>query len=161
MPAGTLRDLAILIVGFYQGLRVSEIRNLDRSDVDLQAMTLLVRQGKGAKDRELPLHRETAWAIESYLAARVENDPALFLSRNGQRISARQIQRMTKDVAGGAGISKRVTPHKLRHTFATILLEKGVDTRVIQELLGHESLATTQIYVAVTQGPKREGVDRL
>jgi len=161
VPAGTLRDLAILVVGFYQGLRVSEIRNLDRSDVDLQAMSLLVRQGKGGKDRELPLHRETAWAIKAYLSTRVDSDPALFLSRNCARISARQIQRMTKELAGGAGISKRVTPHKLRHTFATLLLERGVDVRVIQELLGHENLQTTEIYTFVDRGPKREGVDRL
>jgi site-specific recombinase XerD len=160
-PAGTLRDLAILIVGAYQGLRVSEIRNLDRTDVDLQAGSLIVREGKGAKDRELPLHQQTAWAIAAYLSTRVDSHPALFLSRLGERISPRQIQRMVRAVADDAGITKRVTPHRLRHTFATLLLERGADTRVIQELLGHESLATTQIYTYVVQGPKRKAMDLL
>jgi site-specific recombinase XerD len=134
---------------------------MDRSDVDFDAKTMLVREGKGGKDRELPLHDETAWALQTYLATRVDSQPALFLSRQRTRISARQIQRMVRAVADSAGITKRVTPHKLRHTFATLLLERGVDTRVIQELLGHESLSTTQIYTYVTQGPKREAMDKL
>lgn len=152
--------MAFIAIGVYAGLRVSEIRNLDRTDVDLEELTVLVRHGKGDKDRELPLHRRAAAAITAYLDAREDKDPALILSRQGSRISVRALQRLVLAIAREAGLSKHVTPHKLRHTFATLLLEEDVDLRVIQELLGHESIATTELYVAVSQRRKRRGIDR-
>ncbi len=161
VPAGQLRDLAILMIGVYQGLRVAEICALDRHDVDVESLILTVREGKGAKDRILPLHRDVAAVVREYLSSRFDTSPALFLSRRGERISTSQVRRMVKAAAAEAGIAKNVSPHKLRHSFATLLLERGVNIRVVQELLGHSSLETTQIYTHVAKGPKQEAIDAL
>lgn len=161
VPNGGIRNAAILAIGLYAGLRVSEIVHLDVSDVDLEAGTLRVKQGKGAKDREVPVHPELGAAIALYLETRSDADPALVVSRLGRRISVSAVQRLVLHVARDAGLVKRVSPHKLRHSFATLLLERDVDLRVIQELLGHESIATTEIYTHISQRRKREGIDRL
>lgn len=161
VPGGSLRDQAILALGLYAGLRVSEIRNLDRRDVDLDAMVVRVRRGKGGKDREVPLHRVAAGLVGLYLASRRDRDPALFLSRRGQRISTRQIQDIVRGLAEAAMIPKRITPHKLRHTFATSLLEAGVDLRTVQELMGHASISTTEIYLHVSDEQRRRAIDQL
>ena len=165
VPAGALRDTAAIALGVYAGLRVSEIRALDRDDVDLEDLTVRVREGKGGKDREVPLHETAGQLVRAYLAERDQHHdaghPALFISRRGKRISVRAIQRMLVRVARAAAISKRISPHKLRHTFATLLLESGADLRTVQELLGHASIATTEIYTHVSGPHRRRAVDRL
>lgn len=161
VPNGGLRNAAILAIGVYAGLRVSEIRDLDQTDADLDGLSVFVRHGKGDKEREVPLHNWAAELVREYLSTRVDNAPALFVSRQGTRLSVRAIQRMVVRLAGDARLAKRITPHKLRHTFATLLLDEGEDIRVIQELLGHESIATTELYAHVTPRRKRGAVDRL
>ncbi|MEX0755685.1 MAG: tyrosine-type recombinase/integrase [Actinomycetota bacterium] len=163
VPNGAERDAAIIGIGVYAGLRVSEIQHLDLDDVDLESLTLLVREGKGGKDRELPIHPELGALIAGYLSTRVDTDtdPALLLSRLGKRISIRALRDVVYRVSRQAGIAKRISPHKLRHTFATLLVDKGADTMVVRELLGHASVSTTQIYVHVSQRRKRGEVDRL
>ena len=161
VPNGALRDAAIVAVGVYAGLRVSEIRNLDRADVDLDALNIRVREGKGAKDREVPLHVEAGILVEEYLATRQDDDPAVFVSRLGRRMSVRSYQRLVANLAGSAELAKHITPHKLRHTFATLLLDADVDLRTVQELLGHESVATTQVYTHVSGRRRRTAIDRL
>lgn len=159
--AGAERNAAILALGLYAGLRVSEISKLDQGDVDLDQLLVHVREGKGAKDREVPLHREGAQIIRAYLSHRSSRLPPLFLSRQGNRISVRAIQRLVLNLASDAGLKKSVSPHKLRHTFATLLLDSGADLEVIRELLGHESIATTQIYLHTSTAATRRAVDRL
>ncbi len=161
VPAGALRAEAIVAIGVYAGLRVSEITHLDRGDVDLLARTIRVRQGKGGKDREVPAHQRVAAALLAYLSTRVDDDPALFLSRAGRRIGVRSVQRLVAQIATDAGLAKHITPHKLRHTFATALLDADVDLRTVQELLGHASIATTQIYTHVSNPRKQRAIDRL
>jgi site-specific recombinase XerD len=159
--AGAERNTAAVVMLAYSGLRVAELVSLDRDDVDLEAGTIHVRHGKGDRERIVPLHALAAKALTRYLTSRFDDDPALFVSRNRRRVSTSQIRRIVEAVAGEAGIHKRVTPHKLRHTFATLLLEKGVDVRVIQELLGHSSITSTMIYTHVAQEQKRGAVDLL
>lgn len=161
VKAGGLRNAAIVSIGVYAGLRVAEICHLDRGDVDLDELTIRIRAGKGNKDRELPLHLDAAIAITEYLATRDDSRPALFLSRRGERIAPRTIQTMVVNVARRAALSKRISPHKLRHTFATLMLDAGQDIRVLQDLLGHASLATTQIYTHVSQARRRGAIDSL
>jgi site-specific recombinase XerD len=161
IPNGGIRNAAILAIGLYAGLRVSELVHLDVSDVDLETLTIRVRHGKGDKDRELPLHAFARDLVAEWVSSRMDSSPALFVSRQGSRLSVRAVQRMVVGVAGDARLAKHITPHKLRHTFATLLLDNEVDLRVIQELLGHESIATTEIYTHISQRRKRKGVDRL
>ncbi len=161
VPNGGIRNAAILGIGLYAGLRVSEIVGLDVSDVDLDAGTIRVRHGKGDKDREVPLHAFAGDLIVEWLSGRLDTSPALFVSRQGTRLSVRAVQQMVGRLARDARLTKHITPHKLRHSFATLLLDRGADLRVIQELLGHESIATTEVYTHVSQARKREGIDRL
>jgi site-specific recombinase XerD len=160
--SGRDRDVAVLAIGLFAGLRVSEIRNLDRTDVDLDEMVIHVRQGKGSKDRDVELHELAASAVEKYLARRRDNNPALIMSRKGDRISVRALQRLVKTLAAEAGIHKSISPHKLRHSFATHLRQAGVELEVVQELLGHERIETTRIYSHVaTPERRRAGVNKL
>lgn len=158
---GRERNAALIAVGVFGGLRVSELRNLDRTDVDLVDRRVLVRHGKGDKDRVVPLHVRAAAAIEDYLGTRTDEERALFLSRHGCRISVRAVQRLVLRLARSKGLDKHITPHTLRHTFATLMLDRGVDLRRIQELLGHSSITTTEIYTHVSDQGKREAVDVL
>jgi len=143
------RDLALLAVMYGAGLRVSEAVGLDLYDVDLHSCELRVF-GKGNKQRIVPLPAAAADLLGSWLEARrqadVKDDQAVFLNRFGSRLSARSVQRMLKQRALTNGVDISVTPHRLRHSFATHLLTGGVDLRAIQELLGHASLATTERY---------------
>lgn len=159
--SGSLRDLALLTLAVYQGLRVAEICGLDREDLDFRAMTLFVREGKGAKDRELPLHPMVAAAVQAYLDSRTDDHRALFPSRQSGRLSTGQVRRLTKAIAAEAGIKKWVSPHKLRHSFATLLVESGADLQVVQELLGHSDISTTTIYTFVADERKRRAMDGL
>jgi len=142
-----LRDLALLAVMYGCGLRVSEVVGLDLVDVDLHQFELRVF-GKGRKERIVPLPEGAVQYVQGYLAERMSGDEeqALFLNNRGKRLSVRSVQRMLKERALQTGADVSVTPHRLRHSFATDLLAGGVDLRAIQELLGHASLATTERY---------------
>lgn len=154
-----LRDKAILELLFSSGLRVSELVSLDRSHINLGRKEFSVR-GKGQKDRPIFISDQAAEAIKSYTDKRTDNIPALFirfggkspvdLKGNYRRLTARSIQRMVSRYGLLAGITKQVSPHTLRHSFATDLLMNGADMRSVQALLGHSNIATTQIYTHIT-----------
>jgi integrase/recombinase XerD len=142
----SLRDYAILHVLGYAGLRVGELCSLRVEDIEFDRHLLHVRSGKGDKDREVVLEEKTQTAIERYLADRTVagiEDPRLF------PVTPVTVERMVRKRARAAGIAQNVTPHVLRHTLATSLLRRGCDIRFIQKLLGHASVATTQIYTHV------------
>lgn len=155
-----LRDRAIIELLFSGGLRVSELINLNRDSINLEKHEFVVR-GKGNKDRPIFVSNSATEAIKNYLCVRHDSLPALFLnnSHNQQavdtsgdfrRLTSRSIQRIIEKYAKKAGITKHVTPHTLRHSFATDLLMNGADLRSVQALLGHSNISTTQIYTHVT-----------
>jgi len=154
-----LRDRAIIELLFSSGLRVSELVNLNRDHVNTKRREFMVR-GKGQKDRPVFISQTAADWVEQYLDARQDTLAPLFLSysRNVEattsgdfrRLSARSIQRMVNKYARLAGITKHVSPHTMRHSFATDLLMNGADLRSVQSMLGHSNIATTQIYTHVT-----------
>jgi len=150
-----MRDRAILELLYSSGVRLSELADLDTKDVDLESREIKVR-GKGSKERVALIGRPAAHAVDQYLIdARplLERKPtqALLLNRYGRRLSRRSIEKVVSRSAMKAAIRPGVHTHTLRHTFATHLLEGGADLRIVQELLGHSSPATTQIYTHVTQ----------
>lgn len=156
-----LRDRAILELFFSTGLRVSELASLNR-DLDLTKDEFSIR-GKGEKVRVVFLSGEAKDAIRTYLKARKDLDEAMFIqmskkkSKGGElRITPRSIERLVKKYAIMAGISKKVTPHVIRHSFATDLLQNGADIRSVQMMLGHANIATTQIYTHVTDAALKE-----
>ena len=156
------RDRAILETLYAAGLRVSELVGLNLRDVDLGLGELRVI-GKGNKERIALLGDPAVAALRAYInagrpaqLADHSATNALFLNRFGSRLSARSVDEVVRKTGVVAGIEQTVTPHLLRHTFATHLLDGGADLRVVQELLGHENLATTQIYANVTQQRARE-----
>jgi integrase/recombinase XerC len=160
-PAG-LRDRAILEALYSAGLRVGEMTGLNIGDVDLDAGLATVR-GKGKRERLAvfgPPCRDaiTAWlaARESLAGPRGRSHPALFLNKHGTRLTSRSVGRLLEKYLALAGLDPRTSPHTLRHSFATHLLDAGADIRSVQELLGHKSLGTTQIYTHVTTGRLRE-----
>ena len=143
-----LRDAAVLEILYASGLRVSELAGLDLDDVDRGRQTVRVL-GKGRKERIVPYGGRAASALAAYLAMRGDARGALFANRRGGRLSVRSIHSMVRRRAQACGITRRVSPHTLRHTFATHLLDAGADLRMIQELLGHSRLSTTQRYAHV------------
>ena len=151
-----LRDAALLEVLYGAGLRVAEACALDLTDIDRErygVAMVLVRHGKGDKARQVPLGGAADRALVAYLPARRALraiDQALFVNATGARLTPRSVQRMTKRWAIASGIHAVATPHGLRHSFATHLLDEDVDLRSIQELLGHASLSSTQIYTKVS-----------
>jgi integrase/recombinase XerC len=147
-PRATARDTAMLELLYASGLRVSELVGLDLRDVDLADMTVRVL-GKGRKERIVPFGGAAGRALREYLAARGPAAGAVFLNRRGGRLTVRSVHTIVRRQARTAGIVKRVSPHTLRHTFATHLLDSGADLRMIQELLGHSRLSTTQRYTHV------------
>jgi integrase/recombinase XerD len=159
--AAGLRDRAILEVLYGAGLRVSELTSLDVDDLDLQEGFVRV-VGKGGKEREVPMGRHAREAVEAYLIrgrpelAGPRSRGAVFLNTRGGRLTRQSCAKLLATSASGAGLPRRVSPHDLRHSFATHLLEGGADVRVVQELLGHASVATTQIYTLVTKEHLRE-----
>ena len=146
------RDRAILEVLYGCGLRVSEVCSLKISEVYLKDMFVKV-MGKGSKERLVPMAPSTASAIMDYLSVRPESDAGcedvLFLNRFGRALSRVAVFKMVKSVALVAGVDKNLSPHTFRHSFATHLVENGADLRVVQEMLGHESILTTEIYTHV------------
>ncbi len=155
------RDRALLELLYASGIRVSELVQLNLEQVNLNTHEIRV-WGKGAKERAVLMGRPAAEALTTYLSqGRPEllgrkKSRALFLNRDGERLPARRIQKILAKYARLAGIDKRVHPHLLRHTFATHLLDGGADLRVVQELLGHADLSSTQIYTHVTKSQAKK-----
>ena len=146
-----LRDQALLELTYSAGLRVGELVGLDIGDLDMTRKALLVRQGKGAKDRLAPFGKPAAAALEAYLDVRrllegPESAQALFLGRRGRRLGDREVRRVLAARLTLAGLDGAFTPHSLRHSFATHMLSAGADLKAIAEMLGHSSLAATQRY---------------
>lgn len=150
-----LRDKAILETIFSTGLRISELTGLNRNSISLKQGEFSVR-GKGDKIRLVFLSSTAREALKKYLDRRSDNQSALFVNKNVQRLTNRSIQRIVKFYAQKAGITKKVTPHLLRHQFATDLLSSGADIRSVQTLLGHASITTTQIYTHITNRDLRD-----
>jgi integrase/recombinase XerC len=144
------RDTALLTLLYGAGLRISEALSLKRGDVPLgEALTIL---GKGRKERSVPVLALVAAAVADYAAAipfTAGSAAPLFVSRRGKPMSAREAQSLMQRLRGSLGLSEKATPHALRHSFATHLLQGGGDLRSVQELLGHASLSTTQVYTAI------------
>jgi len=154
------RDKAIMETIYSSGLRISEVVGLDIEDVDITGGTARVR-GKGKKERMVPLGSYALKSIKNYLAITAESfgkraHGPLFLNRSGKRISDRSVRRKLDIYLREAGIALRVSPHALRHSFATHMLNAGADLRSVQEMLGHENLSTTQIYTHLSTAKLRE-----
>ena len=151
-----LRDKAMLEVLYSSGIRVSELVDLETQDVDLTEGVLRVR-GKGRKDRLTPIGSQAIIALKKYFMAR-QADPKMntafghkvFLNKHGESLSTRSVRRKLDKYLGMAGLDPGISPHTLRHSFATHLLNNGADLRSVQELLGHQSLSTTQVYTHLT-----------
>ena len=144
------RDKVLLRVLYSTGIRISELVSLNKEDVDFNAGTIRISGGKGKKDRIVVIDDDTLKELNEYLKSRNDDLNALFVSNYKKRISTKSVWRIVKNAAKKAGINKKVTPHILRHSFATHMLNHGADIRVIQELLGHSSLATTEVYTHVS-----------
>jgi integrase/recombinase XerC len=160
------RDRAMLELFYSSGLRVGELVQLNLSDVDLSNRVVLIR-GKGRRERLAPLGTAAAGALRAYLAVRgqlrcaqLQDPEALFLNRYGQRITTRSVARVVSRRVRQAGLGKHISPHTLRHSFATHLLARGADIRAVQELLGHRHLSTTQVYTHVSGRHLREVYQR-
>ncbi|MDH6247778.1 site-specific tyrosine recombinase XerD [Mycobacterium sp. OTB74] len=158
----TLRNRALLELLYSTGARISEAVGLDLDDVDTQSRSVLLH-GKGGKQRLVPIGRPAVSALDAYLVRarpdlgrRGKGTSAIFLNARGGRLSRQSAWQVLQDAAERAGITAAVSPHTLRHSFATHLLDGGADVRVVQELLGHASVTTTQIYTLVTVSALRE-----
>jgi integrase/recombinase XerC len=157
----TGRDRAILELMYSSGLRVSEVVSIDVPDVDFRSSTVRV-MGKGAKERVALFGRTASFAMSEYMKGErvpARQGAALFTNRWGGRLTTRTVQNIVKRWARRAGLPPETTPHTLRHSFATHLLDNGADLKSVQQLLGHESLATTQIYTHVSVERLRSAVD--
>ncbi len=159
------RDLAIMETLYSSGLRVSELVALNLTDVDFLGEVLHIR-GKGKRERLTPVGSTALQSIQRYLSFR-DTDPrkanfdqnALFINKHGQRLSTRSVRRKLDKYLLQAGLDPRISPHTLRHSFATHMLNNGADLRVVQELLGHQSLSTTQVYTHLTTDQIKETYD--
>lgn len=156
----SLRDRALMELLYSCGARISEAVSLDIEDFVAETGAILLR-GKGGKERMVPVGGPAIAAIEAYLvrgrpALVSKFNPAMFLNSRGGRLSRQSAWQVLVDSAGRAGLDKSVSPHTLRHSFATHLLDGGADVRVVQELLGHASVTTTQVYTLVTVSAMRE-----
>lgn len=161
-----LRDRAIIELLYSGGLRVSELVGLNRDSINLERREFMVR-GKGSKDRPIFISQACADRVQDYLDARTDSLSALFLNNSNnkqtvdtsgdyRRITARSVERIVEKYARLAGITKHVSPHTLRHSFATDLLMNGADIRAVQSMLGHADISTTQIYTHVTDAHLRD-----
>jgi len=168
-PQGTsfqaIRDRAILEVLYSTGLRVSELTGLNVTDIDLTG-ELVKARGKGRRERVMPIGTPAIEAVKRYVDIRSsvgrinESDPdALFLNRFGDRLSSRSIRKILDKYIRVTGLNEKTSPHTLRHSFATHLLNRGANLRMVQELLGHKHLSTTQIYTHVTTGAMKSAFE--
>jgi integrase/recombinase XerC len=150
-----MRDRAILETLYGAGLRVSELVSINENDLDLTA-GLVRAQGKGRKERLSPLGRAAVGALARYMAAKHRaglnggGARPCFVNRRGERLDVRSIRRLLDKYLARAGLPAGISPHTLRHSFATHLLDRGADIRIVQDLLGHASLASTQVYTHLT-----------
>lgn len=157
----SLRDKAILELFFSTGMRVSELAGLRRKDINLKKDEMGIR-GKGGKLRVVFLSNQARFWLAKYLAARHDTSDSLFVrhdragGKDPEALTPRSIQRLMEKYAAMAGITKNITPHTLRHSFATDLLQNGADIRAVQEMLGHSSITTTQIYTHITNKGLKE-----
>ena len=151
-PLG-LRDQAFLELLYASGLRISELVGIDLDDIEIRAKLVKVR-GKGAKERIVPFGSKAEQAVRAYLPTRnaADDEEALFVNYRGERITARSVRRLFDKYVRSAALRAGISPHTLRHSFATHLLNAGADLRGIQELLGHASLSTTQKYTHLNDG---------
>jgi len=148
-----LRDRALLETLYSTGIRVSELVGLDLKDIDFISEVIKVL-GKGSRERIVPIGEPALKAIKKYVDKRpgrkADDDGAVFLNRSGVRLTDRSVRRILDKHIGVCGVTEKISPHSLRHSFATHLLDRGADLRSVQELLGHMNLSTTQIYTHVT-----------
>lgn len=157
-----LRDRGIIHVLLYCGLRRSELFKLDWTDIDFKSAILKVRMGKGKKDRIIPMNSSVQTSLWEYLQSRLPlTHEAVFLNRYKNRLHAHSLSPILKTLARKAGIHKNVTAHVLRHSFATMLLQKGADIVSVQQLLGHNDISTTQIYTHTSPERLAEAVNLL
>jgi len=156
-----LRDRAVLELLYSSGLRVGELVSLNFRVLDL-TLGIVKVYGKGRKERIVPVGSKAIEALKAYLENRLggEPDTPLFINTRGGRLTARSVDRIIKRYSKSSGIVRKVSPHTLRHTFATHLLDAGADIREIQEMLGHSSLSTTQRYIHLTPGKLMEVYDK-
>ncbi|HBS58291.1 MAG TPA: site-specific tyrosine recombinase XerD [Firmicutes bacterium] len=160
LPTG-MRDKAMLELLYATGIRVSELISLNVSDVNLE-MGYIKCYGKGSKERIVPLGSIAAKCVQEYITrgrgklVRTYDEPALFVNHHGNRLTRQGFWKIIKKYAQEATITKEITPHTLRHSFATHLLENGADLRSVQEMLGHADISTTQIYTQVTKNRLKE-----
>ena len=162
------RDRAILETLYSTGIRVSELVGIDRRDIDLAGELIMVR-GKGKKERIVPLGSHALAALRHYIAMlrsdpraadhADDSDAPLFINKHGGRLSTRSVRRKVSKYLAKAGLDSDISPHTLRHSFATHLLDNGADLRSVQELLGHQSLSTTQVYTHLTTKRLRDAYD--
>jgi site-specific recombinase XerD len=157
--AAQRRDNAIMELFYASGMRRAELAGIRLADVDLAERTIRVT-GKGNKERLVVINRAAAEAIEAYLRVRPRSaDSALFLGRGGKALTPKHVWRIFRAIYQISGVQKHASPHTLRHSFATHLVENGVDLETVRELLGHESLATTGVYLQLAMGHKRRAYD--
>jgi integrase/recombinase XerC len=159
------RDRAMIEVAYSAGLRVSELVGINLEDVDFEGEIVRIR-GKGRKERLSPIGRFATAAIRDWMSVRrpsprAGSAKAMFLNKHGNRLSARSFARSLAKYLSVAGLDPRTSPHTLRHTFATHLLNRGADIRSVQELLGHSSITTTQIYTHLSADRLRGEYDRV
>jgi len=159
-----LRDRAMLETTYSAGLRVSELVAINDDDLDLEGGLVRVR-GKGRRERLAPLGRWAVKAIRRWMAVRGQPprphpEHPLYLNKFGHRLTTRSVARMLEKYLKLTGLDRRTSPHTLRHSFATHLLDRGADIRSVQELLGHKSLVTTQIYTHISTAGLRAAYDR-
>jgi integrase/recombinase XerC len=161
MEKGQLRDRAILELLYSSGLRVSELVGLDGNRLD-QELGIVKVMGKGRKERIVPVGKKAMEALKTYLNDRgpVEANGPVFVNARGGRLTSRSVGRLIKKYTRHSGVFRKISPHSLRHTFATHLLDAGADIREIQEMLGHASLSTTQRYTHISLGKLMEVYDK-